>query len=249
LKLAFLSLRLAVVPLATLALLCCVLPAAATARVDIGTQIEDAKLDAIGGGKQPLLGKAELHVLLFFRPAHDRSRDILRQVATCEKTLAEKSVRLVGVVSSSAPIDEVERMVKETGLTSPVLLDMGDELYAKLEVRQHPIAVLIGKDKKVAAFQPYTRLRYCDLLMAHIQLLLKEITTEEHAKVLDPGKQPMPNDDIRAVAMRHVNLGERYLLKGKCSLALLQFQEALAMDPANAKAAEGKRKCEAAGAR
>jgi hypothetical protein len=248
LKLAILSVR-HVVPLAALALLFCALPAQAMARVEIGVPVEEARLDSISGGKQPLLGKAELHVLLFFRPAHDRSRDILRQVAACEKTLESKSVRLVTIVSSSSPIDEVERMVKETGLTVPVLLDVGDELYAKLEIRQHPIAVLIGKDKKVVAFQPYTRLRYCDLLMAHIQLLLKEISPEEHAKVLDPGKAPMPNDDIRAVATRHVNLGERYLLKGNCALALLQFEEALAMDPANAKAADGKRKCEATGAK
>jgi hypothetical protein len=245
LKLVIASLRRTAIPLAAVAALLCAAPEAAAAHVEVGVKIDDAKLDALAGGKQQLLGKAEAHVLLFFRPGQDRSRDILSQVAACEKTLASKSVRLVGVVSSSAPIDEVERLVREVGLTSPVLLDLGDELYGKLEVRQHPIAVLVGKDHHVVAFQPYTRLRYCDLLMAHIQLLLKEISQDDYAKVLDPGKAPMPNDDVRNVALRHVNLGDRYLLKGNCVLAIVQFEEALALDPSNARAAEGKKKCEA----
>jgi hypothetical protein len=246
LKLFVASIRKNAIPLAAVGALLCVTPVATAAHVDVGVTLEDTKLEAVSGGKQPLLGKAEAHVLLFFRPGQDRSIEVLREIAACEKTLASKSVRLVGVVSSSAPIDEVEKIVREVGLVSPVLLDLGDQLYSKLEIRQQPIAVLVGKDHQVVAFQPYTRLRYCDLLMAHIQLQLKEISPAEHAAVLVPPKAVMPNDDVRSVANRHVNLGERYLLKGNCILALVQFDEALALEPGNAKAMEGKKKCEAA---
>jgi hypothetical protein len=234
---------------AALATLLAAVPARAQALVEAGATIEDVKLESLAGGKQALFGKADVHVLLFFRTGQDRSSEVLKELAACEKTLATKSVRLVGIVSSTSALDEVRAAVKDAGLTSmAVLLDEADALYGKYQVRQHPMALVVGKDRTVTAAQPYTRLRFCDVLMAQVQFALKEINAEQLALVLDPPKAMMPSDDKSLVAQRRVNLGERYLAKGNCELALQQFEEALKLDPSSARAAEGKKRCQAAGA-
>jgi hypothetical protein len=234
---------------AALAGLLAAVPAAAQALVEIGTAVEDVKLESLAGGKQALLGKADVHILLFFRPGQERSSEVLKELAACEKTLATKPVRVVGIIPSTAVKEEAAAAIKESGIaTMTVLVDEGDELYGRWQVRQHPISIVVGKDRKVSAVQPYTRLRYCDVLMAQVQFALKEIDAEQLALVLDPPKAMMPSDDKTLVALRRVNLGEKYLAKGNCGLALQQFEEALKLDPASARAAEGKKKCEATGA-
>jgi hypothetical protein len=240
--------REAVAPVAVLAALLAAVPAAATAKVELGARIDDVKLEAIGGGRQALFDRRDVTVLVFFRPGQDNSEETLKELAACEKTLAAKPVRVVALVSSSFPREEVQAFVKGTGLSAPVLVDEGDALYGALEVRQHPIALVVDRERKVAAVQPYTRLRYCEVLVARVQFLLKEITAEQLAATLEPPKAIMPSDDKAAVAKRNVNLAERYLAKGNCVLAVQKFDEALALDPANAQAAEGKKKCEATAA-
>jgi hypothetical protein len=234
---------------AALAGLLAAVPACAQALVEVGTAIEDVKLESLAGGRQPLFGKADVHILLFFRTGQERSAEVLKELAACEKTLATKPVRLVGIVPSTAAKEEVAAAVKEAGVSAmQVLMDEGDQLYGTYQVRQHPIAIVVGKDRKVTAVQPYTRLRYCDVLMAQVQFALKEISAEQLAVVLEPPRAMMPSDDKTLVAKRRVNLGERYLAKGNCELALQQFEEALKLDPASERAAAGKKKCEGAGA-
>jgi hypothetical protein len=223
-------------------------PARAGAHVEVGSRLEDATLDAVAGGRQPIFGKADVHVLVFFKPGQDRSLDTLKQLASCEKTLAAKPVRLVGLVSSSSPRDEVRAFVRQTGVTMPVLVDEGDQLYGKLEIRQHPVAIVVDQAHRITAVQPYARLNFCEVVLAQVQLALKEITPEQLAAVVSPGKAPMPSDDKAAVAARHVRLGERYLASGSCALAAKQFDEALALDPSSARAAEGKKKVAGCGA-
>jgi len=223
-------------------------PARAGAHVEVGSKVEDATLDAIAGGREPLFGKADVHVLVFFKPGQDRSLDTLKQLAACEKTLAAKPVRLVGLVSSSSPRDEVRAFVRQTGVAMPVLVDEGDQLYGKLEIRQHPVAIVLDQGHRISAVQPYTRLNFCDVVLAQVQFALKEITAEQLARVVEPVKAQMPSDDKSAVAMRHVRLGERYLASGSCALAAKQFDEALALDPSSARAADGKKKVAGCGA-
>jgi hypothetical protein len=223
------------------------LPARASAHVDVGTAVEDVRLDAIAGGAQPLLGAADVSLLVFFRPGQDRSLDTLRQIAACEKTLAARRVRVVGLVSSSFPRDAVQAFVQQSGFGAPVLVDAGDALYGRFEVRQHPLAVVVGKGRRVAAVQPYLRVNYCEALLAQVRFAVGEIGAEQRDAALQPEKAAMPSDDRAAVAVRHVRLGEKYLAAGSYALATKQFEEALALDPANVRAAEGKRRC-AAGA-
>jgi len=220
-------------------------PAAAPAHVGAGPPVEPQELPGLSGGRLPLLGKGVLNVLVFFRPGNERSTDTLERLAECEQALAAKPVRLVGVVSSSAPAAEVRAAVARAGVRAPVLVDEGDALYGRLELRQHPVVVLVDRQNRVAAVEPYQRLRYCELVKARIAFLLGEITQAELDRVLAPPRAESPTAVAGGSAGRYVKLGQRELEKGNCALAVKAFDHALEIDPRNPLALAGKATCAA----
>jgi hypothetical protein len=230
---------------AALAAALLVLPVFGTAHVDAGELVENRELQAVGGGKAPLLARDRLNVLVFFRTGQERSLDTLQRLAECEAALAQKPVRLVGVVPATAPLVEVRALIAETGVKSPVLVDEGDQLYGQLELRQHPMIVIVDRKDRVVAFEPYVRLRYCEIVRARIGFLLGEIKQADLDRVLHPPKAEFPNEVGGGAAVRFVRLGNKELQKGDCALAVRAFDKALEQDPRNAEALAGKARCPA----
>ena len=219
-------------------------PGFGIAHVDAGELVENGEYATLAGGRHPLLAKDRLNVLVFFRPGQDRSLDTLQRMAECEVALAQKPVHMVGVVSGSSPLAEVRALVAETGVKSPILLDEGDLLYGRLELRQHPMIVIVDRRNRVAAIEPYVRLRYCEILRARIAFLLGEIKQADLDKVVKPPKAEFPNEVGGGAAVRYVRLGNKELEKGNCALAVRAFDKALERDPRNAEALAGKARCE-----
>jgi len=224
-------------------------PGFGTAHVDAGELIENVELAALAGGRRPLLAAERVNVLVFFRPGQERSLDALKRMAECEAALARKPVQLTGVVSASAPLPEVRAAVAEAGIQSPVLLDEGDRIYGKLELRQHPMIVIVDRKSRAVAFEPHVRLRYCDIVKARIAYLLGEMTQAEVDKVVKPEKARFPNEVGDGAAARYVRLGEKELQKGNCPLALRAFDRALERDPRSQAALAGKARCPQGAAR
>lgn len=196
-----------------------------------GDPIQNEELPTLDGGKAPLLSKKSLaNVFVFVRPGQDRSADTLRQMAGCEKDLAGKPVHWVAVVSDSFPAEEVRAMVRDAGVRMPVLVDRGDALYSRLGVRLHPVVGLADSKHRLVAWQPYTRLNYCDAVKARIRFLLGEIDEAGLAKVLDPPVATMPGADASKVGMRDVNLGRRQLQQKLYDKALASARKALERD-------------------
>jgi hypothetical protein len=212
--------------------------------VDAGEPIENAELEALSGGPRSLLARDVVNVLVFFRAGQERSLDTLRKLAECEEALARKPVRLAAVVSADAPRAEVAAMVAEAGVRSPVLLDRGDEVYGKLELRQHPMIVIVDRRWRIAAFEPYAQLRYCEIVRARVAFLLGEIGQDELDRVLRPPRAAFPTEVAGGSARRFVQMGNKELAKGKCELAVRAFDRALEEDPRNAAALAGKARCQ-----
>jgi hypothetical protein len=218
-------------------------PATATGHVETGTLVENADLETLAGGRQALLGKGRVSVVVFFRPGQDRSGDTLRRLAGCESSLAGKPVHLVGVVSAEAPREEVRALVARSGVKSPILLDEGDRVYGRLELRQHPVVVVVDAGGTVHAVEPYQRLRYCEIVRARVGFLLGELDQAAVDRVLKPERAAFPSEVGGASAARYVNLGDRERAKGACAPAIKAYDNALRRDPLNAKALEGRMKC------
>jgi hypothetical protein len=218
-------------------------PAAARGHVEVGTRVESVDLETLAGGRHALLARGLVNVVVFFRPGQDRSEDTMRRLAECEPSFAGKPVHTVGVVSAGAPRDAVRALVAGSGARSPILLDEGDQVYGRLELRQHPVILIVDTSGKVHAVEPYQRLRYCEIVRARVRFLLGEVDQAAVDRILKPERAAFPNEVGGGSAARYVKLGDRDLAKGNCALAIRAYDEALRRDPLNARALEGRMKC------
>ena len=192
----------------------------------------NAELPTLDGGRAPLLSsQAQVNLVIFFRPRHDRSLETLQAMAACEREFAGKPVHWVAVVSDGFPADAARATAAEAGLRMPVLVDRGDALYGALEVRQHPAVGLVDGQGVLLDLLPFRRINYCDMIRVRIRHALHEVDQAAVDRVDHPPKALMPNELPGAVAGRHVKLGERLLEAGQWARAAAQGRVALEKDP------------------
>jgi tetratricopeptide (TPR) repeat protein len=200
-------------------------------RVQVGETVEDVELPTLDGGRAHLLQKGvAANVFVFFRPEQEHSVDALRDLATCEKEFEKRPVRWVGIVSDSWPTEQVLALVKETKIRMPVLVDTGDALYGRLGIRLHPVVGMVDRSGKLAAFEPFRQINYCDRIRIRVKLLLGEATEADVARVDDPAPTPLPHSD-GGVSMRHVNFARRLHDINQDDQALVELQKAMALAP------------------
>jgi peroxiredoxin len=218
----------------------------ARARVESGQVLPSIELPTLSGGREPLTAATGANVIVFWRPGQDHSIDTLRQMAQCQKVLAGKAVHLVAVVSSTYPREAVKAAIAEGGFPLPVLLDVDDNLYGQLEIRQHPMVVVADGKGRIALAQPYVRLRLCAIVQGHVRLLLREIDQAQLEAILNPARASMPDDDQRNVARRFVRMGGLDAESGHCDRALTSFRKALEISPGDPEALAGIARCDPA---
>lgn len=216
----------------TLLMMFAVLPPVAHARAESGTLVENVELKTLTGGREQLLSpKVKANVFVFFRPNQDRSLDALKQMAGCERELAGKSIHWAAVVSSTEMPDEVQAMVKESGIKMPVLLDENDALYDRLGVRLHPMIGITDGKGVLQTLEPYRQIDYCEIIKTRIRLLLGEATQAQLDKVINPDSSPLPGSDPMKKAMRDVNMARRLYEIGQYPQAIQFAQKALMIAP------------------
>lgn len=209
-------------------------------RVQVGDTVDDVELRTLEGKRDHLLSRsAKANVFVFFRPQQDHSLDTLKDLATCEKEFASKPVRFVGVVSDSWTVDEVRGVVDAAGVKMPVLLDEGDALYGKLGVRLHPVILIVDGKRKLAAYEPFREINYCERVKVRIRYALGEVDEAEIAKVDQPARATTRTDE--GVARRHLNFARMLLRIQQREKALEEVQKSLAILPgADAYAMQGE---------
>jgi tetratricopeptide (TPR) repeat protein len=206
------------------------LPARASAAGELGDVLEPLELRTIDGKKTPIASKkAQANILVFFRTGQEFSLDALTAMAECEREFLNRPVNWVGVVSDSEPVDAVVKLVADSGVKMPVLVDVGDALYGRLEIRLHPYTVILDKDRRVAVREPFHKISFCDRIRAQVRFVLKEISAEEVAKLENPEKGTFRV--AGGVAKRHLNYGRLLLEQKKWDKALEQAEKALGEGP------------------
>jgi tetratricopeptide (TPR) repeat protein len=208
------------------------LPPSAVAFAEPGTKVDPVQLPRVGGGRAALLsGAAKVNVVLFFRTDQDRSLEALRQSAGCEKALAGKSVHWAAIVSGSAAPEEAKAVAATAGIQMPVLLDEGDLLYEKLQIRLHPAIAILDANGVVQSIESYRQLDFADVIQARIRLALGEIDQAALDRALNPEVSRLPGDDPAKKAMRDVNLARRLIEVGQFDAAVKQAQHAMEQAP------------------
>jgi tetratricopeptide (TPR) repeat protein len=200
----------------------------------IGDLVDDLELPTVDGRKDRLLGKGmKANVFVFFRPDQEHSLDTLKELAACEVEFKSKPVRFVGVVSDSSPADEVRTAVTASGVRMPVLVDVGDALYARLGVRLYPLIGVVDAKRKLVAWEPFRKINYCERARVRVRWLLGEASEQDIAKVDEPeASENKSTEDGKA--KRHLNYARMLLQMGEQAQALAEVQKALLMAPSAA---------------
>jgi tetratricopeptide (TPR) repeat protein len=202
-------------------------------RVQLGDPVEDAELGTLDGGREHLVrAGVAANLVIFFRPAQERSLDALREVAACEKEFASKAVRWVGVVSDSWPADQVKALVRDAGVRMPILVDAGDAVYGRLGVRLHPVVVIVDGAGKLAAFEPFRQINFCERVRIRVKRLLGEATDADVARVDAPERSETHSE--AGVAKRHLNYARSLLRVKQYDRALEEVGKAIAAAPSAA---------------
>jgi tetratricopeptide (TPR) repeat protein len=194
----------------------------------IGEPLPDAEMPALGGGKDHLFTNAAANVFFFFKPGQEHSQATLKQIAQCAKDFAAKPVRWVGIISDRADTDRAIRDLKEADLGVPVLIDTNDVFYGQLGVALTPVIGIVGSDDRLAAYEPFTKVNYSNILRARIRFLLKEITAAELAEALRPGE--LKDDSETQVAHRWLRLAERAFAASNYDRALENVRTSFSHD-------------------
>jgi tetratricopeptide (TPR) repeat protein len=190
----------------------------ASSRTPMGAVLSNPELAALAGGKARPQQDVDLNVLVFFRPDMETSKETLKGLAACEKRTAGKPVRWAGIVADRYAAGQVKSAVTESGILMPVLIDAGQALENEVAVAQLPAVAFTDRSKKLVAFQPYTKLNFCELVDARIRLLLREITDAEFSALADPVSTKIGGD--ASVAGRHAKMAEMFLKTGNNEKAL-----------------------------
>jgi len=202
---------------------------ASSAHAQIGTPVEDLELHTLAGGRETLLGKDVASVLAFFRPQQERSREALKGFSSCRRAFAGRPVRWVAVVSNSASAEAARGLVRDIGLDVPVLVDEGDLVYGRLGIAMHPVVVIVGTDRRLAAFEPFRAIDYCARVSARLRRVLGDISEAQMQRLLDPPRAVEGGD--AQVARRRLALAEMLFKAGSAPKALENVRESLARDP------------------
>jgi len=206
----------------------------AFAHAGIGDLIEDVELMTVSGEKSHLLGDAVANVFIFFKPGQEHSNATLKQIAVCEKEFAGKSVHWVAVVSDRFPKEAVAAEVKETGIAMPVLIDTGDALYGRLGVALTPVVGIADREHKLAAYLPFAKVNYSEIIRARLRRSLGEITEEEMNQTLKPPEMIQGSDP--ELARRRFKLAEKLFQSGSFDKALESGKRSIEKDPTSAAA-------------
>jgi tetratricopeptide (TPR) repeat protein len=202
----------------------------ASTRTPMGAVVSNPELATLAGGKARPQQDVDLNVLVFFRPDKETSKETLKGLAPCEKRTVGKPVRWAAIVADRYPADQVKSAVAEAGILMPVLIDAGQALETEIAVAQLPAVAFTDKSKKLVAFQPFTRLNFCELVDARIRLLLKEITEAEFSALADPVSTKV-GGDASEVAERDVKMAEMLLKAGANDKALESARLAVQRSP------------------
>lgn len=202
---------------------------AGAAATPIGAVVASRDLPVAGqAARLPAIDAGQVNVLVFFRPDKDYSRQGLTELAACVGRTAGKPVRWITVVSPSHSPDASLAAVKEAGLSLPVLLDESDAYYVELGIAQLPAVAIFEKGRKLASFQTFTKLNFCDHVNAQVRRALGELTDAEAKADLDP--TPIPIKGEASVASRFVSKSRLLLRGGDTEKALAAAREAVAAD-------------------
>ncbi len=202
----------------------------AAAAVDVGALVDDVELPALSGGKLHLLAGSSVNVLVFAKPGHPHCVETLRDLAAREGKIP--GARWIVLLPGDTAAAEARALASTTGTKMPMVLDVGDAIYGKLEVKLQPTIVVVDRQGKIVGYEPFREINYGDRVTARIRFTLGQIDEKELAEAEDPARSETHSD--KGMARSHVQFGQKLMEMGQLEMALSQVEKSLATSPTSA---------------
>jgi hypothetical protein len=197
------------------------------AALEPGERLDDVPLPAVGGGKGHLVEAGKVNALVFLRPAHGHCLDALRELA--DRTGQVPGVRWAVVVPGDAELPEAQRLLAGTGIGIPVLVDPGDVVYGRIGLKLHPTVVVVDRQGRLAATEPFREINYGDRVVGRLRFTLGEIGEAQLAASIEPPRADVHSD--AAMARTSLSFARKLVAMGQLDLALAQVDKSLAGAP------------------
>jgi tetratricopeptide (TPR) repeat protein len=168
-----------------------------------------------------------VNVLVFARADHPHCLETLRDLAAREGQI--RGVRFVAILPGSTPLADARALASTTGVRMPFLLDPGDELYGRFELKLHPTILVVDREGRLASLEPFREINYGDRLMARIRFTMGDISEAELRSAEDPQRSDTRSEE--GVAGRHAQFAQRLADLGQLDQALAEVQRSLATAP------------------
>jgi peroxiredoxin len=214
----------------------CARPSLATAgtHTPMGAVIDAVELQSTAGARVAIAGSAAANVLIFFRPDQHTYAGTLNALAACEKELVGKSIHWVALVPARFSAQEAQTAADAAGLRMPVLIDAGDAVHNLVGVAMHPTVAVLDRQRRLTQFQPFTKLNFCEAVMARIRNVLGELDEAGLARALDPSAAAPAAGT--SMARRDLKLAEMLLKSGNLAKALEMAKKGVENDRGSAAA-------------
>lgn len=218
--------RCRVAPLRRLAVLVLLAVPPWAAALDAGERLDDVALPAAAGGKGHLVEVGTVNALVFVRPAHGHCLEALQDLARREGEVA--GVRWAAIVSGDGVPAELAA-VAGTGTKMPVLLDPGDVAYGRIGLKLHPTVVVVDRQGRLAALEPFREINYADRVVARLRFTLGQITEAQLTAAIDPPRSDVHSD--AGMARTSLAFARKLAAMGQLEPALAQVDRSLAAAP------------------
>jgi tetratricopeptide (TPR) repeat protein len=203
---------------------------AAFKNVGVGDRLEQASFRTLDGKQAEWLGPpGQVTAFMFVRPDQEFSRVALEQLAQCQQRLSGKPIYWVVIVSDAYPAAEVKQLLAASGAGVPVLVDVADAHYGKLGVILHPVVGVADGERRLAAYAPFRKVNYCNLMEATLRRALGEIDDAALAAIVDPPRL-VTTSDAAALARRNLKMAKMLYDSGKHEKALEMAQKLIVAD-------------------
>jgi len=148
--------------------------------------VPDPELPTVEGGKEKLLARDGLTVIVFFDPEGEHSREVLFQIAGVQEKMREEKIHWKGILSDRFDTGAAAELLTRSGADLDLLIDAGDRLYGQLKIRLYPAVGIADAEGVLRAYLPYTRANFDSSLEAHLLHALGRIDDAQLAKALEP---------------------------------------------------------------
>ncbi len=201
--------------------------AIAQALLQVGTQAPDFSLKDIAGNDRTLslYSQKKAVVVLFWSTWSSNSLKALKRFEEFHRKYKDKGIQIIGISAENQTISaedlaNVNRVVRELGISFPVLLDQGLSTFHNYSTIALPSIVVIS-DGKITHELPGLPLVATEDLFDTLMVLAGE----------QPRKKTEPKYKPRHDAIADTNLGRGFVRKKLYSTAYPFFKKAIDKDP------------------